>query len=194
MHADASVLPTSEDIHNPVAANVNSVLPTSTNIDARTLSVSVQDNGNNTPASIEFFDVANNKNGATDSEDLVEVDVQRRLTKLITLAKKHKSAVAHFKLYTLKMYLDLYEQYRRNPCVAKPAQQANLSVARLVWQGPYFARQLRHLKLYIHCFGTLPPNWAEKHYAHPSLLNNEEILLAVLHYLTVLADGKVSNW
>ena len=126
-----------------------------------------------------------------DENDPLDVDVRRRLATLTALAKKHKSATTLFKLHTLQMYLDLHAQFSRNLHITKPAQRASLSIARLVGRGPYFVRQLRHLKLYIHCFGTLPPNQTGKHHTHPSLLDNEEILAAVRRYLTVLADGEV---
>lgn len=122
----------------------------------------------------------------------MEDSVRLRLEKLIKMAKKHKSAAALFKLHTLKMYLELYAKMKLNPRISNPAQRASLSIARSVGRGAYFARQLRHLKLYVHRFGTLPPSRTGKHHAHPSLLNNEHIAVAVRRYLTVLADGEVS--
>ncbi len=123
----------------------------------------------------------------------MEDSVRLRLEKLIKMAKKHKSAAALFKLHTLKMYLELYAKMKLNPRISNPAQRASLSIARSVGRGAYFARQLRHLKLYVHRFGTLPPSRTGKHHAHPSLLNNEHISVAVRRYLTVLADGEVSS-
>jgi len=50
------------------------------------------------------------------------------------------------------------------------------------------------LHKYVEQFHTLPPTNAGKHNVHPSLLNNEHISHAVRRYLTVLADGHVSNY
>ncbi|KAI0092204.1 hypothetical protein BDY19DRAFT_928836 [Irpex rosettiformis] len=79
-----------------------------------------------------------------------------------------------------------------NPRIKNPAQRASISIARSVGKGPYFARQLRHLRLYVYRFGTLPPNRSGKHHAHPSLLDNEHISIAVRRYLTILADGEIT--
>jgi hypothetical protein len=132
---------------------------------------------------------------ADDNDETGNIDdsVYLQLDKLIYLAKKHKSVVALFKLHTLKMYLELYAKMKSNPRIANPAQRASLNIAQSVGKGPYFARQLRHLKVYIHRFGTLPPSRTGHHHAHSSLLNNEHILIAVRRYLTVLADGEVST-
>jgi hypothetical protein len=67
-----------------------------------------------------------------------------------------------------------------------------VSVATLAGRGPYFARKLRLLAVYIERFHTLPPINSGKHHAHPSLLNDERVAHAVRRYLTVLAAGEVS--
>ncbi|KAH8096948.1 hypothetical protein BXZ70DRAFT_1000956 [Cristinia sonorae] len=90
------------------------------------------------------------------------------------------------------MYLEELAKYKRNPKIRNPAQRASIVVARSIGKGPYWARKLRHLKLYMEHFGTLPPNRIGKHHGHPSLLNDERVFVAVRRYLTVLADGEIT--
>jgi hypothetical protein len=111
---------------------------------------------------------------------------------LIKDATKHKAFGALFKLHAVRNYLELHERYRLIPNIKNPAMRASLAVAKSVGKGPYLARQIRHLVIYINKFHTLPPSRAGKHHAHPSLLNNERVYQAVRRYLTVQEAGMVS--
>ena len=112
---------------------------------------------------------------------------------LIKDATKHKAFSALFKLHAVRNYLELCECYRLIPNIKNPAMRASLVVAKSVGKGPYLARQIQHLVIYINKFHTLPPSRAGKHHAHPSLLNNEQVYQAVRRYLTVQEAGMVSN-
>lgn len=116
------------------------------------------------------------------------------LKKLIRSARRHKSFSALYKLEAVKNYLELKLKYSLNPKVKNPRTRASLAVAKSVGKGPYFARKLRHLALYIQKFHTLPPTNSGNHHAHPSLLDNEQVAHAVRRYLTVVADGEVRNY
>ena len=83
-------------------------------------------------------------------------------------------------------------KYSCNPKIRNPRTRASQAITKGVGRGPYFAKQIWHLTLYIERFQTLPPPNADKHQAHPLLLNNERVLHAVHCYLTVIAVGKVS--
>jgi hypothetical protein len=111
---------------------------------------------------------------------------------LIKSAKRHKSFAALFKLESVKAYLGLLQKYEANPRVKDPKTRASNSIATGVGRGPYFAKQIRRLAVYIERFRTLPPTNTGKHHAHPSLLNNEAVAHAVRRYLTVVAVGEVS--
>ena len=114
------------------------------------------------------------------------------IKQLITAAKQHKLFTALFKLQAVNSYLELVAKYSHNPKIKNPHTRASQAIAKGVGRGPYFAKQIRHLTLYIERFRTLPPPNVGKHHTHPSLLNNECILHAVRHYLTVIAVGEVS--
>jgi hypothetical protein len=111
---------------------------------------------------------------------------------LIKDATKHKAFGALFKLHAVRNYLELHERYKLIPNIKNPTMRASLVVAKSVGKGPYLARQIRHLIIYINKFHTLPPSRAGKHHAHPSLLNNERVYQAVRRYLTVQEAGMVS--
>lgn len=113
------------------------------------------------------------------------------VNKLLKSARRHKSFIALYKLQAVKNYLELTLKYLRTPRVKNPRTRASLAVATAVGKGPYFARKIRHLALYIEKFHTLPPTNSGKHHAHPSLLNNERVAQAVRRYLTVVANGEV---
>lgn len=113
------------------------------------------------------------------------------VNKLLKSARRHKSFIALYKLQAVKNYLELTLKYLRNPRVKNPRTRASLAIATAVGKGPYFARKIRHLALYIKKFHTLPPTNSGKHHAHPSLLNNERVAQAVRRYLTVVANGEV---
>lgn len=130
---------------------------------------------------------------ADDEFEPARVPIGTVVSGLIKDATKHKSFGALFKLHAVRNYLELHERYRLNPNVKNPAMRASLVVARSVGKGPYLARQIRHLVIYINKFHTIPPSRAGKHHAHPSLLNNERVYQAVRRYLTVQEAGKVSR-
>ena len=111
---------------------------------------------------------------------------------LIKDAKCHKSFAALFKLQAVKYYLELLLKYSQNAKINNPRTRASLAVAKSVGKGPYFARKIRHLKLYIEHFRTLPPTSSGKHVGHPSLLNDERVAHAVRRYLTAVPLGDVS--
>lgn len=119
-------------------------------------------------------------------------DLSLVVEKLMVAAKRHKSFAALFKLQAVQQYMQLTERYSRIPAIKNPRTRASAAVALGVGKGPYFSRQIRHLKLYIARFHTLPPTNSGKHHGHPSLLNNEHVLHAVRRYLTVVANGEVS--
>lgn len=116
------------------------------------------------------------------------------VVKLIKDAKDHKSFPALFKLEAVKNFLDLLEKYKLNPRIRNPRERASAAIAKSVGKGPYFARQIRHLSLYIGRFRALPTTGSGKHHAHPSLLNDERIAQAVRRYLTVVALGEVRSF
>lgn len=117
--------------------------------------------------------------------------VNETVDKLINDAKRHKAFTPLFTLQAIKSYLDLTAKNQRVPIIRNPRERASLAVAKSVGKGPYFARKIRHLAVYINNFRTLPPTGSGKHHAHPSLLNNERVLHAVRRYLTVVALGEV---
>lgn len=126
-----------------------------------------------------------------------EVDERSRLScpkivdSLIKDAQKHGRYSTLLKLQSVKNFLELCDKYRRNPKVKNPRERASLAVAKGVGKGPYFAKSLRRLSIYIERYGTLPPTGSGRHHAHPSLLNDERILQAVRRYLNVIKLGEV---
>ena len=102
-----------------------------------------------------------------------------------------KSFGALFKLHAVRNHLELLERFRHIPNIKNPTTRASLAVAKSVGKGPYFAKKIRCLVMYINRFHTLPPARSGKHHAHPSLLNNERISQAVHRYLTVQEIGEV---
>lgn len=135
---------------------------------------------------IQFLDLT-----ADDEDQPEHVPVAVTVKDLLAEAKKHKSFTATFKLQAVKTYLELLERYRRIPNVKNPLTRASLAVAKSIGKGPYFARSVRRLVVYIGRFNSLPPTGSGKHHAHPSLLNNERIYQAVRRYLTVQPIGEV---
>jgi hypothetical protein len=79
------------------------------------------------------------------------------------------------------------------PTIKNPSTRASEAIATSVGKGPYFAKKIQHLTVYIRQFHTLPPTGSGKHHAHPSLLNDERVAQAVRRYLTVVAIGEVRN-
>jgi len=59
-------------------------------------------------------------------------------------------------------------------------------------KGPYFARQIRQLELYLKRYQHLPPPKKFTKHAHHMLLNNECILHDVRAYLAAQALGTVT--
>lgn len=139
------------------------------------------------PNPVSFLDPT-----ADDEFEPASISIGTLVAGLIKDATKHKAFGALFKLHAVRNYLELYERYRRIPNIKNPAMRASLTVAKSVGKGPYLARQIRHLVIYISKFHTLPPSRAGKHHAHPSLLNNERVYQAVRRFLTVQEAGKVS--
>ncbi|KAF8581939.1 hypothetical protein K439DRAFT_1647755 [Ramaria rubella] len=125
-----------------------------------------------------------------EEEEPEEQTIYEATKKLIMEAKKFKLFSCLMHLHAIKAFLELHEKYQ---LVADSAMRASIAVAKSVGKGPYFARKIRSLTHYIGHFCTLPPTTAGKHNAHPSLLNNEWITQAVHWYLTILADGEISE-
>ncbi|KAF4621818.1 hypothetical protein D9613_012166 [Agrocybe pediades] len=138
----------------------------------------------------EFLDVREDDGSQEDDEPPTAADI---VSRLIKGAKAHKSFASLFKLHAVKSFLELCELYRRVPAIKNPRVRASTAVARSVGRGPYFAKQMRKLSLYIHRFRTLPPTGSGKHHGHPSLLNDERIAQAVRRYLTVTALGEITT-
>ncbi|KAG6863728.1 hypothetical protein C0991_003653, partial [Blastosporella zonata] len=164
--------------------------------------VSTPENGVDSVTGIEVTDEERDLLNIRDEEfedDDIQPEVEPQLAvgiivkQLIVAAKRHKSFGALFKLQAVQKYLELVLKYLNNPKIKNPRTRASKAVARAIGKGPYFARQIRHLKLYIEQFRTLPPTNSGKHHAHPSLLNNERVRHGVCQYLTVVALGEVSR-
>ena len=136
---------------------------------------------------MSFLDVTEDDNDAM----IKSIPVLETVKELIADAKKYKSFTSLFHLTSLKQFIDLWEKYKRNPQVRAPMIKASRVIASSVGKGPYMARKIRTLYKYVARFRTLPPVDASKHYAHPSLLDNERVAQAVRRYLTVLSDGTV---
>lgn len=129
---------------------------------------------------------------ADDKLDPPYIPIGKVIEGLIKDAAKYKSFSAQFKLHAIRNYLELFERYRRIPNIKNLAIRASLAIAKSVGKGPYLARMIRRLVVYIHRFKTLPPSRAGKHHAHPSLLNNERVYQAVRRFLTVQEARNVS--
>jgi hypothetical protein len=130
---------------------------------------------------------------ADDEIETIQLSVGVMVDKLIKDAKRHNSFAALFKLQAVKRYLELRLKYRYIPTIKNPSTRASEAIATSVGKGPYFAKKIRHLTVYIRQFHTLPPTGSGKHHAHPSLLNDERVAQAVRRYLTVVAIGEVRN-
>lgn len=138
------------------------------------------------PLHLEFLDVTNDDE-EEDQRPVVGIIVGR----LMEEATKHHAFASLFKLQAVKRYLEIYEKYKNIPLIKNPRGRASTAVAVSVGKGPFFAKQIRRLTIYIDRFHSLPPMGAGKHHAHPSLLNDERILHAVRRYLTVTELGEV---
>jgi len=138
---------------------------------------------------VEFLDPT-----ADDEDGFARPPVGQIINSLIAEAKKHHSFSALFKLQALKNYLELLAKYHINPKITNPATHASLAITKSVGKGPYFARKIRQLAIYVDKFHTLPLTGSGKHHAHPSLLNNERVYQAVHQFLAVQENGEVSQF
>ncbi|KAG6855293.1 hypothetical protein H0H87_005366, partial [Tephrocybe sp. NHM501043] len=132
----------------------------------------------------------------TVEDDIEDLDLQSPwlsvnvvVEQLLKDAKQHQAFHPWYQLEAVKAYLKLCIKFDHNPKILKPWNRASLAVAKSVGKGPYFAKKIRHLAIYIDLFHTLPPMGSGKHHAHPLLLNDEHIIKAVCHYLTVIPLG-----
>lgn len=137
---------------------------------------------------VEFLDVS-----MDDEQDEQRPAVGIIVGRLIKEAQKHHSFASLFKLQAVKNYLGLFEKYKNIPQIRNPKVRSSTTIAYSVGKGPYFAKQIRKLALYINRFHSLPPTGSGKHHAHPSLLNDERVAHAVRRYLTVTALGEVRS-
>ncbi|KAG6843482.1 hypothetical protein H0H87_003992 [Tephrocybe sp. NHM501043] len=135
----------------------------------------------------------------TVEDDIEDLDLQSPqlsvnvvVEQLLKDAKEHQAFHPWYQLEAVKAYLKLCIKFNHNPKILNPWTRASLAVAKLVGKGPYFAKKIQHLAIYIDQFYTLPPMESGKHHAHPLLLNDEHIMKAVCHYLTVIPLGDVS--
>jgi hypothetical protein len=110
---------------------------------------------------------------------------------LITSAKRFRSFTSLLYLNAVKEFIKLWDKYKKNPRIKAPMIKASHAISGAIGKGPYMARKIRELYRYIARFQALPPVSRGKHYAHPSLLNDERIMRAVCRYLTILANGQV---
>ncbi|KIJ28803.1 hypothetical protein M422DRAFT_269852 [Sphaerobolus stellatus SS14] len=129
---------------------------------------------------------------ADDKDEEEGVSVSVTVEKLIADAKKYKSFGALLHLHAIKSFIQLQDKFKNNPRIRDPVMRASQVVASSIGKGPYFARKIRRLYRYIEHFKTLPPINSGKHHAHPSLLNNEQMMQAVRRYLTVITDGEIT--
>jgi hypothetical protein len=96
------------------------------------------------------------------------------------------------KLTAVSEYVQLRARYKKhNPC-KRPCLAASIAVARSMGKGPYFARQIRQLELYLKRYQHLPPPTKFTKHAHHTLLDNECILHDVRAYLAAQALGTVT--
>jgi hypothetical protein len=127
-----------------------------------------------------------------DDEDEPEMpDTYKTVQQLVSKAKRYKSMTLLVHLHAVKSFLELQQKYCKSSWIKNPITRASHVVVVSIGKGPYFARKVQALRVYIQKFQTLPPTNAGKHHAHLSLLNNERMAQAVRPYFTVLANGEV---
>jgi len=169
----------------PAAPPITPETPNTTSSESMS-DIDISNNNTEVPSCTAFLDPT-----ADDEYQPLRIPIGTTVTELIKDAKKHQSFGALFKLHAVRNHLELVERFRHIPNIKNPTTRASLAVAKSVGKGPYFAKKIRRLVMYINRFHTLPPARSGKHHAHPSLLNNERISQAVRHYLTVQEIGEV---
>ena len=96
------------------------------------------------------------------------------------------------KLTAVSEYIQLRARYKKHNACKRPCLAASVAIARSMGKGPYFARQIRQLELYLMRYQHLPPPKQFAKYAHQTLLDNECVLHDVRAYLAAQALGTVT--
>jgi hypothetical protein len=96
------------------------------------------------------------------------------------------------KLTAVSEYIQLRARYKKHNACKRPCLTASVAIARSMGKGPYFARQIRQLELYLKRYQHLPPPKKFTKLAHHTLLDNECILHDVRAYLAAQALGTVT--
>jgi hypothetical protein len=96
------------------------------------------------------------------------------------------------KLTAVSEYVQLRARYKKHNACKRPCLAASVAIARSMGKGPYFARQIRQLELYLKRYQHLPPPKKFTKHAHHTLLDNECILHDVRAYLAAQALGTVT--
>ena len=96
------------------------------------------------------------------------------------------------KLTAVSEYVQLRARYKKHNACKRPCLAASVAIARSMGKGPYFARQIRQLELYLKRYQHLPPPKKFTKHAHHTLLDNECILHDVCAYLAAQALGTIT--
>jgi len=140
------------------------------------------------PLPTSFLDMTTDEDDTSNLEPVLDM-----IKTLIMSAKKFKSFTSLFYLNSLKQFIELFEKYQKNPRIKAPMCKESRTMAVSIGKGPYMVWKIHTLYRYVSQFQTLPPISKGKHHTFPSLLNNKRIAPAVRQYLTVLANGEVSE-
>ena len=90
-------------------------------------------------------------------------------------------------------YVKLQDRYQSQPAVCKkPCTRASQAIALRMGKGPYFARQMRYHEHYLIKHQKLPPSNSGARHGRYTLLDNQNILLAVRRYLAAKDLGTIT--
>ena len=130
-----------------------------------------------------------------ESEHSMSEDIIKILHTCLKDAKKYNNTPWGIKTVTQIVavieYVKLCARYHKHNACRRPCLNASLAIARGMGKGPYFARQIRHIELYLLRHHCLPPPKSYTKHGHHTLLDNEVIVQNIRTYLAAQALGTV---
>ncbi|KIJ43854.1 hypothetical protein M422DRAFT_169388, partial [Sphaerobolus stellatus SS14] len=144
------------------------------------------------PAGIQIAREWTQETPEDDPEPANIIQILQGLIKAAKRCKTKEAIKALMPLTGLVHFVKLRDSYRLHPKCHTPAMTASLIAARRLVRGPYFARQLRKLELYVLKYRKLPPSKSRTIVEQQSLLNNENIIHNLRSYLAILKIGEVT--
>lgn len=130
-------------------------------------------------------------------EDLVEpakdiFQITKNCMKMVKQLKSGRTVKMMTQLTAVTEYVKLRARYRAHPKCKRPCLNASLAIAARMGKGPYFARQIRYNEAFLLKHQCLPPSSENQRNLRDTLLNNEDVVLAVRRYLAAQNLGTIT--